>query len=109
MPPVTRVALKAIEQLGGPRILIAAIPGGIRRLARQAGVTPGRVSQVLRQDPLPRNWAQLIAELSGCSEPEVYQQLGQVPQGSPLGPLFDSAAGEPNGSSTAATSAKKPS
>ena len=97
---ITSVALRAIEHLGGPRIVIAAVPGGIRNLARAAGVSPGRVSQVLRQESLPASWASLIASLIGCSEREVYIQLGQVPPGSPFGPLFDSVAAndsEPSG------------
>jgi hypothetical protein len=89
MTPVTSIARRALENLGGPRIVLAAIPGGIRALSREAGVSQGRVSQVLRQHPLPRSWANLIAELIGCSEWEVYEQLGQKPVGSPLGPLFD--------------------
>lgn len=89
MAPLTRVALRALEHLGGPRIVIAAVPGGIKRIATEAGVSPSRVSQVLRQDPLPREWAQLLAALIDCSEWEVYQQLGQPPRGSPYGPLFD--------------------
>jgi hypothetical protein len=87
---ITPLALRAIEHLGGPRIVIAAVPGGIRNLARAAGVSPGRVSQVLRQESLPPSWAFLIASLIGCSEREVYLQLGQIPPGSPFGPLFDS-------------------
>lgn len=89
MPPVTRVAIKAIHQLGGPRVVVAAIPGGAKRLAQAAGVSPGRVSQVLRGDQLPPRWAQMIAGLIGCTEREVYEQLGQEPVGSPMGPLFD--------------------
>jgi hypothetical protein len=89
MPPITRIALKALESLGGPRVLLAAVPGGIRALADQAGVSTGRVSQVLRQDPLPREWALRVAEMIGCSEWEVYEQLGQRCPSSPLGPLFD--------------------
>ncbi len=87
---MTRLALIAIDRLGGPRVLLAAA-GGIDTLARTAGVSRGRVSQVLRQDPLPRRWAQIIAGLTGCSEREVYEQLGQEPVGSPLGPLFEPA------------------
>lgn len=91
MPPVTSIAMRALERLGGPRIVLAAVPGGINSLASEAGVSPGRVSQVLRQNPLPREWAVLLARLIGCSEWEVYQQLGQPLIGSPYGPLFDSA------------------
>ena len=57
MPPVTTIALKALDRLSGPKIVLAAIPGGIQALAREAGVSPGRVSQVLRKNPLPRDWA----------------------------------------------------
>lgn len=89
MAPVTRVALQALQQLGGPRIVLAAVPGGIKAVSAEAGVSPSRVSQVLRQDPLPREWAQLLAQLIGCGELEVYQQLGQRPPVSPYGPLFD--------------------
>jgi len=89
MAEVTRIALKALEKLGGPRVVLAAIPGGIDRLAREAGVSEGRVSQVLRQERLPRSWAELIAGLTDCTIQEVYLQLGQAPVGSPLGPLFD--------------------
>lgn len=92
MLPVTRIALKALQNLGGPRVLLAAVPGGIKALALEAGVSPGRVSQVLRQEPLPREWASLIAEKIGCSEAEVYEQLGQSFPGSPLDLLFDSPA-----------------
>lgn len=89
MTPVTRLAIKALERLGGPRIVLAAIPGGIGAVAREAGVSPGRVSQVLRQDPIPREWARLLAEMAGCTEWEVYEQLGQRAPVSPFGPLFD--------------------
>lgn len=89
MPPITSIALKALDNIGGPRILLAAIPGGIGALADISGVTRGRVSQVLHQDPLPGEWAQRIAGLIGCGEWEVYQQLGQVPPLSRNGPLFD--------------------
>ena len=94
MAPVTTVALRALEQLGGPRIVLAAIPGGLKALAGSAGVSPSRVSQVLRKDPLPVEWAELAAQLIGCGTVEVYQQLGQKPPVSPLGPLFDVAPGE---------------
>jgi hypothetical protein len=94
MPPITRIALLALERQGGPRIVLAAIPGGIAALARAADVTPGRASQVLRSNPLPRRWAQLIADLIGCTTWEVYEQLGQRPIGSPYGPLFDQATSE---------------
>lgn len=63
--------------MGGPRIVIAAIPGGSKAIAKAAGVSPGRVSQVLRRNPLPWDWAQLLARLAGCSEWEIYEQLGQ--------------------------------
>lgn len=89
MLPISRIALKALENLGGPRVLLAAVPGGVKALAQEAGVSRSRVSQVLRQEPLPREWAALIAEKIGCSEWEVYEQLGQRYQSSPLGPLFD--------------------
>jgi len=89
MPPVTRIALKALDQLGGPRIVIAAVPGGIRAVAGEAGLSQGRVSQILRKDPLPFDWASLLAGMIGCSEWEVYQQLEQQPPTSPHGPLFD--------------------
>lgn len=89
MPPLTRIAEKALENLGRPRVLIAAVPGGVKEIARAANVSPGRVSQVLRQEPLPREWAALLAEKIGCSEWEVYEQLGQASPSSPLGPLFD--------------------
>lgn len=91
MPPVTRIAAKALERLGGPRVILAAIPGGIGRLARAGGVSEGRVSQLLRQRRLPRAWAELIAQLAECTVAEVYTQLGQAPEGSPLGPLFDTS------------------
>ena len=94
MAPVTTVALRALEQLGGPRIVLAAIPGGLKALAGSAGVSPSRVSQVLRKDPLPVEWAELAAQLIGCGTVEVYQQLGQKPPVSPLGPLFDVAPGD---------------
>ena len=89
MPPITSLALKALRQIGGPRIVLGAVPGGIRALARAQGVTEGRVSQVLREKHLPRKWASRIAELTQCSEWEVYTQLGQDPPMSRLGPLFD--------------------
>jgi len=81
--------MRALERLGGPRIVLAAIPGGIAAVAREAGVSQGRVSQVLRQNPLPQEWARSLAQLASCSEWEVYEQLGQRPPVSPLGPLFD--------------------
>ena len=96
MTAVTSIALKALNHLGGPKIILAAIPGGIHALATEAGVSPGRVSQVLRKDPLPRSWAQLVAQMVGCNEWEVYQQLGQHAPVSPLGPLFDQTATEEN-------------
>ncbi len=76
---VTRIALRALDRLGGAKVLIAAVPGGAKTVAAEAGVSAGRVSQVLRQNPLPRNWAQLLARLIDCSEWEVYEQLGQDP------------------------------
>jgi hypothetical protein len=93
MPPITRIALRALENLGGPKVLIAAVPGGAKALAQEAGVSPGRVSQVLRQNPLPLEWASLISDLIGCSTWEVYEQLGQRCPSSPLGPLFDATSG----------------
>ena len=89
MAPLTRIAVRALQNLGGPRIVLAAIPGGIARLAGEARVSPGRVSQVLRQNPLPIEWARLIAVLANCDVWEVYEQLGQRPPVSPFGPLFD--------------------
>ena len=89
MAPITTVALRALERLGGPRIVLAAVPGGIRTMAAKAGVSRSRVSQVLRQDPLPREWAELAAQLIGCGAVEVYQQLGQKPPTSHVGPWFD--------------------
>lgn len=77
MASITRVALQALDHLGGPRIVVAAIPGGSKAIARAAGVSTGRVSQVLRQKPLRWDWAQLLAQLAGCSEWEIYEQLGQ--------------------------------
>ena len=77
MAVITQVAIKALEQMGGPRIVLTSIPGGSKAVAEQAGVSVGRVSQVLRQDPLPWKWAQLLARLANCSEWEVYEQLGQ--------------------------------
>ena len=94
MAPITTVALRALERLGGPRIVVAAVPGGIKALAAEAGVSRSRVSQVLRQEPLPVEWAELAAQLIGCGTVEVYQQLGQKPPVSPLGPLFDVATGD---------------
>lgn len=77
MPAFTRISIRALDELGGPRILLAAIPGGARALADKAGVSTSRVSQILRRDPLPWEWAQLIASLIPCQEWEVYAQLGQ--------------------------------
>jgi hypothetical protein len=77
MAAVTRIALQALDQMGGPRIVLAGIPGGARAVAREAGVSAGRVSQVLRMDKLPWEWAELLARLAGCCEWEVYEQLGQ--------------------------------
>ena len=65
MAAVTRIALQALDQMGGPRIVLAAIPGGSRVVAQEAGVSAGRVSQVLRQDKLPWSWAQILARLAG--------------------------------------------
>ena len=93
MPPVTMIALRALENMSGPRIILKAVPGGIEAVAREAGLSKGRVSQVLRKQPLPQSWAQLLAAMIGCTEWEVYQQLGQHPPSSRLGPLFD----EPDG------------
>ena len=78
MPAFTRISIKALDELGGPRIVLAAIPGGARALAERAGVSQSRVSQILRQDPLPWDWAQMIASLIPCQEWEVYAQLGQT-------------------------------
>ena len=94
MAPVTPIALKALEQLGGPQIVLAAVPGRSKAVAAAAGVSPSRVSQVLRKDPLPVAWAELLAQLIGCRTVEVYQQLGQKPPVSHLGPLFDIAPGD---------------
>ena len=77
MAAITRIALQALDHLGGPRIVVASIPGGSKAIAEAAGVSVGRVSQVLRQEPLPWDWAQLLAGLAGCSEWEIYEQLGQ--------------------------------
>jgi hypothetical protein len=77
MAVITQVAIKALEQMGGPRIVLTSIPGGSKVVAEQAGVSIGRVSQVLRLDPLPWKWAQLLARLANCSEWEIYEQLGQ--------------------------------
>lgn len=77
MAAITRIAIRALDHMGGPRIVLSAIPGGARTVAREAGVSTGRVSQVLRQEPLPWTWAQLLARLAGCAEWEVYEQLGQ--------------------------------
>lgn len=77
MVAITRVALKALDHMGGPRIVLAAIPGGSKAIAAAAGVSAGRVSQVLRQERLPWEWAQVIARLADCTEWEIYEQLGQ--------------------------------
>jgi hypothetical protein len=87
---LTRLALRALQRIGPSKIVLAAIPGGIRAVADDAGVTAGRVSQVLRQDPLPREWATRLAKLSGCSEWDVYHQLGQQPPTIPTGSRRDS-------------------
>ena len=97
MPPVTTIALKALANMSGPRIVLKAVPGGIEAVAREAGVSKGRVSQVLRKKPLPTSWAQLLASMIGCSEWEVYQQLEQSAPASKLGPLFDAPDPEPAG------------
>jgi len=99
MATITRVALRALDHLGGPRIVLAAIPGGAKAVADAAGVSPGRVSQVLRQKPLPWSWAQLLAELVGCSEWEIYEQLGQRVSGAVTSSWHDSRGpeGEPHG------------
>lgn len=81
MPAFTRISIQALEELGGPRIILSAIPGGAKTLAEKAGVSQSRVSQVLRLDPLPWDWAQLIAEMIPCLEWEVYAQLGQSVSG----------------------------
>ena len=77
MAAITRVALKALDQMGGPRIVLAAIPGGSKAVAEATGVSAGRVSQVLRKERLPWEWAQVLARLAGCTEWEIYEQLGQ--------------------------------
>lgn len=77
MAAMTSIALRALDRLGGPRILLAAVPGGAKAVALEAGVSVARVSQVLRQDRLPRDWAALFARLLDCAEWEVYAQLGQ--------------------------------
>ena len=79
---VTRIERKALGWLGGPRIILAAIPGGIKELAIAAGVSPSRVSQVLRAPELPQEWAERIANLIGCGPAEVYQQLEIEPPAS---------------------------
>ena len=89
MPPVTRLALRALDRLGGPKIVLAAIPGGIEAVAREAEVSRSRVSQVLHRNPLPLRWARILAQLAACSEWEIYEQLGQRPMASQYGPLFD--------------------
>lgn len=77
MAAITSIALRALSRLGGPRILLAAVPGGAKAVSAAAGVSTGRVSQVLRQPRLPREWASLFADLLDCAEWEVYAQLGQ--------------------------------
>ena len=94
MPPVTTIALRALDNMDGPRIILKAVPGGSSAVAKEAGVSKGRVSQVLRKDPLPIEWAQLLAAMIGCSEWEVYQQLGQRAPTSQFGPLFDRESAE---------------
>jgi hypothetical protein len=94
---MTPLLLRALERLGGPKIVLAAIPGGIAAVAREAGVSTGRVSQVLRQNPLPLEWARLLAAMAECSEWEIYEQLGQRTLGSQFGPLFDPTEGPGNG------------
>jgi hypothetical protein len=76
---LTRLALRALQRLEPSKIILAAIPGGIRAVAQEAGVTTGRVSQVLRKKALPAKWARRLADLAGCTEREVYEQLGQRP------------------------------
>lgn len=75
----TRIERKALERLGASRIILAAVPGGIKELAAAAGVSPSRVSQVLREQELPSAWAERIAKLIGCGAAEVYQQLERKP------------------------------
>ena len=89
MPPVTTIALRALENMSGPRIVLKAVPGGIEAVAPEPRVSKGRVSQVLRKKPLPPAWAELLASMIGCTECEVYQQLEQRVPASKLGPLFD--------------------
>jgi len=93
MAKVTRVALRALEQIGGPRVVLAAVPGGARAVADAAGVSVGRVSQVLRSNPLPPEWAVLLARLADCCEWEIYAQLGQGVTGSDT--ARDKTAGRP--------------
>ena len=100
MAAITRVALNALHRMGGPRIVLAAVPGGSKAVAEAAGVSVGRVSQVLRQNPLPWEWAQLLAQLVGCSEWELYEQLGQRVSSTVTGAPQDSSRrrGRANGS-----------
>lgn len=76
MAPVTRIALRTLERMAPSKVILAAVPGGIQAVAREAGLSVGRVSQVLKKDALPQEWARLLAEMIGCSEWEVYEQLG---------------------------------
>lgn len=82
---VTEIERKALDRLGSVRILLAAIPGGVKALAAEFGVSPSRVSQVLREDPLPSKWAEVAAELIGCGPAEVYRQLDRKPAASRFG------------------------
>ena len=82
---VTKIERKALNRLGAVRILLAAVPGGIKALAEAFGVSPSRVSQVLRENPLPREWAEVAAELIGCGPAEVYRQLDRKPLASHFG------------------------
>jgi transcriptional regulator with XRE-family HTH domain len=77
MAAITQVAIRALDRMGGPRVILAAIPGGSRAVAEAAGVSPARVSQVLRSVPLSWEWAEILARLADCSEWEIYEQLGQ--------------------------------
>ena len=49
MAAITRIALQALARMPGPRVVLAAVPGGSKAVAKAAGVSAGRVSQVLRQ------------------------------------------------------------
>ncbi|WP_419938163.1 hypothetical protein [Candidatus Palauibacter sp.] len=76
---MTKIERKALNRLGPARILLAAVPGGIKTLAEAFDVSPSRVSQVLRENPLPTEWAEVAAELIGCGPAEVYRQLDHKP------------------------------